>query len=127
MTRKKVYIVRVTAHGEQAKSKGCIGSGKDKLVIRATDADDAYRQVCSSWRPEDKRPLAGKSYLRGYVLAVGRQVRIEKGYKTSYASNGRPNLSFVGKISEVLTDEHFSVAFPGYHTDFVDFHVSELA
>lgn len=123
----KVYIVKITAHNEQAKNKGCIGAGKDSLVIRATDADDAYRQACSRWHPDDKRPLAGKSYLRGYVLQVGRQVRIERGYVTSYASNGRPNRSYVGTISEVLGDEHFSVKFPDYHTDYVDFHVSELA
>lgn len=123
----KVYIVKVTAHGPQAKSKGCIGSGKDRLVIRAKDADEAYRQACQSWHPEDKRPLAGKSYLRGYQLIVGRQVRIENGYVTSYAEGGRPNRSFGGTISEVLGEEHFSVEFSGYHTRFVDFHISELA
>ena len=58
---------------------------------------------------------------------VGDTVKVNTGYQTGYDRHGKAVISYLGTISEVINDRLVSIAFPGYHTRYVDFGLNELA
>ena len=60
----RVYRLSVTRHGPSAKSKGIIGSSVDGEIFLARSADGCYEQANKYFSPDDRRPLAGKSYIK---------------------------------------------------------------
>jgi len=141
------YRILVLAYGPSAKSKGVISGrafptnqrrpeGIEEFAINASDLDMAFEHVSRLFRPTDKRPLAGKSYLRSCALKprkLGAQVKlavpyasfpgIDPGYRT-------------GVVTEVVNQQVVSVGLyrtntetgevEKYRTQFVDFNLSEL-
>ncbi len=142
-TRDKTYILYVYPHGRTAKNKGIIGTSgpnmraPDACLVRrfafmAPDNATAYNFVCNQYEPEDKRPVAGKSYVKPRKLAVGDKVRLLRPYPVGWNDDGTRKEAVYGRISEVLGGTHISVDFNGvegqsYNTRFVDFSINEIA
>lgn len=128
------YGVSIRAHGEYAKTKGIISPGRD-FIFSAPDHDNAYKFLSALFQENDKRPLAGKSYLYKCVVKTpkkGQEVIVAsdsfpKGYPIGFNDDGTRKYALRGKVSEVINSDFVSVEFPEYHTKFVDFSVLELA
>ncbi len=126
------YRINIQAFGTSAKNKGIITgratstSTGEQFAIIAHSPEDAYNKVAALYRPTDRRPLSGKSYVRKCALKprkVGDKVRTLLPYAA------RPGV-FAGYrdgvVTEVVDARFVSVGFPGYHTQHVDFNLSEL-
>ena len=131
------YRIKVRANGRSAQNKGLIvgrfsptereGDGATHIWLEAHDHAEAFELASKLFKPEDKRPLAGKSYLPAAALKprkLGQKVKLLRPYHVipGYFEGYRD-----GVVSEVLNRNMVSVEFPGYYTRFVDFHISELA
>jgi hypothetical protein len=97
------------------------------LTIEARDHEEAFALASKLFKPQDKRPLAGKSYLPAAALRprkLGQKVKLLRPYAVipGYFEGYRE-----GVVSEVLSQNMVSIEFMGYHTRFVDFHLVELA
>jgi hypothetical protein len=134
------YRIKVVENGSSAKNKGIITgrwySATDKLVqmgkaeiftLEARDHDEAFRLVSQLFRPSDKRPVAGKSYIYKCALKprkLGQKVKTVKPYAQGETEG---HLGYrEGVVTEIVSNKIVSVGFPGYRTQFVDFHLSEL-
>jgi hypothetical protein len=135
------YRIRIVANGRSAKNKGIVtgrwttrneredakhSGSVEYFTIAARDHEDAFKQVSSLFRPADRRPLAGMSYIRHAALKplkVGAKVRTVEPYAFNIETM-QPNRD--GVVTEIVSDRVVSVGFPGYHTQFVDFNLSEL-
>lgn len=135
------YRVRVIAYSSSAKSKGLVtgrwtartekedrqrGWDAENITVEARDHQEAFSKVSAQFRPNDKRPVSGASYIRHAALKplkVGDKVRVVE----PYAFNPETEQGYIhGTVTEVVSDRIVSVGFPGYHTQFVDFNLSEL-
>jgi hypothetical protein len=139
------YILYAYPHTAGAKNKGIIGTSgpnpratihnssglrPERFYFRAADNAAAYRYVCENYRPEDTRPLSGKSYIKPRKLAEGDRVYLIEPYRLGWNDNGDKVYADCGVISEVL-ETFISIDFNGvhdqhYHTRFVDFSLSEI-
>jgi len=123
-----IFLVTVHPHKPGAKTKANANAGNDpraiSYAINARDADEAWRKLCAAYQPHDKRPLAGRSYLR--QLRVGHFVHVPEGYAIGYNYDGSQRRATSGHVSELITDNAISIKFNGYPNDFVDFALSEL-
>lgn len=133
------YEIPVIFFGRSAKNKAIVSdmvpsNGPDKwVVIDAKDDADAWAQVVKTVLPGDKRPIAGKSYIRysrikadeGQAFPVqykeGQRVKLHTPY-----SGMSVNSFQLGEISEVLSDTVYSIALDGYHNRYVDFSTREF-
>jgi hypothetical protein len=135
------YRIRVIANGRSAKNKGLVtgratshteaqdrrgGWNTESFAIEAASHDEAFAKVAKLFYPGDKRPLAGKSYIRHAALKplkLGAKVRTVE----PYAFNPETGLGYrKGVVTEIVSERVVSVGFPGYHTQFVDFGLAEL-
>ena len=135
------YRVRVIANGRSAKNKGIVtgrwttlteredskhGYSVEVFTISARDHEDAFKQVSLLFHPSDNRPLAGISYIRHAALKplkLGAKVRTVEPYGLN-SETMQPYRD--GVVTEIVSDRVVSIGFPGYHTQFVDFNLSEL-
>jgi len=142
----KNYILYVYPHTASAKNKGIIstsapnpratvfnssGLRPERFYFRAVDNAAAYRYICENYRPEDTRPLSGKSYVKPRKLAVGDRVWLIKPYRIGWNDAGDEVYADCGVISEIVGGHLISVDFNGvhgqtYHTRFVDFSLNEI-
>lgn len=128
----RVFLLTVQDHTASAKNKGIVYAGNNAhkssqkaYAVNAKDAHEAYVKVCKAHRPEDSRPLSGRTYVK--PLKIGDAVRVPKGYCIGYNEDGTRKLATMGHVSEIISDNAVSIEFSGYHTRFVDFGLSELA
>lgn len=126
----KTYILYVREHGQYAKNKGIIelaprGTGvSKKFAFAAADTEEAYKFISTQFLHEDKRPLAGKSYIRSVKFVEGSKAHLEYGYPIGWTNEGKKIVANVGTIVEILSPTQFSVQFKNYHSQ-VDFHINE--
>lgn len=88
----KTWLVQIEPYGPSAKNKGIASVQTESVklemkyfynlqigyqsrfrwcsyfVVEAVNADDAMKQLETLFHPEDKRPLAGKSYLKALKI-----------------------------------------------------------
>ncbi len=61
------YLVNVRPYGRSAGNKGLIGNGfgpyAENFVFDAESDAEAYQELLKLFQPQDRRPIAGKSYL----------------------------------------------------------------
>ena len=130
------YRARILRLGKSAKNKGIIlgrwawdaefNPKAEGFVFEAANNEDAYIYLTSKFRPQDRRPLSCKSYLRKAALKprkVGQKVRLMKPYA---AVVGVFEGYREGVVTEIVSDKVVSLWFEGYRTQFVDFHLAEL-
>lgn len=146
--RYEIPVYLTTSRG--ATNKGMIMSFVPARVHDAAfawavcDAENdaaAFAYVCRTVRPNDKRNVSGKTYVRKYRVTA--EVRAEGGIAPQdrlpqFKMGDRVKLHSPftgcdldprtdGAISEVVSPTYFAIALDGYSNPFVDFTIREFA
>ena len=129
----RTWHARILPHSRSAKTKGIItGRGltnsSDTYTVHARDKEEAFAKLEQEFLSNDKRPLSGKSYLRAdpVNMKVGQRVRLLYPYLVGHDEHGNQVRANKATITEVVSENYYSVHPDGYHNQYVDFVASEL-